>query len=128
MAPGKPRADALIARAEKRFEAGKKFYQSKDIVDARREFDAAIDAILDAADQNPDERTEYEQRLDKMVDTISHFDATGIGASAELEEGKFEKAPLEDILTMTFPVDPRSEGPRPKAQVAATGYPSYLWP
>jgi membrane-bound lytic murein transglycosylase D len=119
MAPGKPRADALIARAEKRFEAGRKFYQAKDIVDARREFDAAIDAILDAADQNPDERTEYEQRLDKMVDTISHFDATGMGASAEVEEGKFEKAPLEDILTMTFPVDPRLKD-RVREQVAAT--------
>ena len=119
MAPGKPRADALIARAEKRFEAGQKFYQSKDIVGARREFDAAVDALLDASAQNPDERSEYEQRLDQMVDKISHYDATGMGASAEVEEGKFEKAPLEDILTMTFPVDPRLKD-RVKEQVAAT--------
>ncbi len=119
MAPGKPRADALIMRAEKRFEAGKKFYQSKDIAGARREFDAAVDALLDASDQNPGERTEYEQRLDQMVDAISHYDATGMGASAEVEEGKFEKAPLEDILTMTFPVDPRLKD-RVKEQVAAT--------
>ena len=119
MAPGKPRADALIARAEKRFEAGQKFYQSKDIAGARREFDAAVDALLDASAQNPDDRSEYEQRLDQMVDKISHYDATGMGASAEVEEGKFEKAPLEDILTMTFPVDPRLKD-RVKEQVAAT--------
>ncbi len=30
-----------------------------------------------------------------------------MGASAEVEEGRFEKAPLEDILQMTFPVDPK---------------------
>ena len=69
MAPGKPRADALALRAEKRFEAGKKFYQSKDIIEARREFDAAVDELLDASDQNPGwERLDYERRLDQMVD------------------------------------------------------------
>jgi len=119
MSPGKPRADALALRAEKRFEAGKKFYQSKEIVEARREFDAAVDALLDASDQNPEERPEYERRLDQMVDTISRLDAAGMGASAAVEEGKFEKAPLEDILTMTFPVDPRLKD-RVREQVAAT--------
>ena len=119
MSPNKARADVIYLRAEKRFEAGKKFYQSKDIVEARREFDAAVDALLDAADQNPDERDIYERRLDEMVDAISHFDVTGMGASAVLEEGKFEKAPLEDILTMTFPVDPRLKD-RVRELVAST--------
>ena len=119
MAVGKPRADALYQRAEKRFEAGKKFYQSKDIPDARLEFDAAVDLLLDASDQNPEERSLYELRLDEMVDAISHFDTAGMGASAVVEEGKFEKAPLEDILTMTFPVDPALKD-RVREQVAAT--------
>ena len=119
MAPGKPRADALMNTATKRFDAGKKFYQSKDIVEARREFDAAIDAVLDASSQDPDDRMEYERRLDDMVDAISHLDVAGMGAAAEVEQGKFEKAPLEDILTMTFPVDPRLKD-KVRDQVAAT--------
>ncbi len=119
MAPGKPRADALMLKAENRFEAGKKYYQSKDIVEARREFDAAVDAVLDASEQDPDDRAEYERALDRMVDTISHLDTAGMGAAADVEQGKFEKAPLEDILTMTFPVDPRLKD-RVKDQVAAT--------
>ena len=36
-----------------------------------------------------------------------------------LPEGKFEKAPLEDILEMTFPVDPKLKD-RVREQVAAT--------
>jgi membrane-bound lytic murein transglycosylase D len=104
MSPGKARV--IYQRAEKRFETGKKFYQANDVVEARREFDAAVDGLLDASDQNPGDREIYERRLDEMVDAIAHFDVTGMGASAVVEEGKFEKAPLEDILTMTFPVDP----------------------
>ena len=36
-----------------------------------------------------------------------------------VEEGKFEKAPLEDILQMTFPVDPKLKD-KVREQVAAT--------
>ncbi len=75
--------------------------------DARREFDTAIDLMLEASDQNPADRQDYERRLDEMVDAIHRFDLAGLGASASVEEGRFEKAPLEDILQMTFPVDPK---------------------
>jgi membrane-bound lytic murein transglycosylase D len=42
-----------------------------------------------------------------------------MGASAVVDEGKFEKAPLEDILQLTFPVDPRLKD-KVREQVAAT--------
>ena len=42
-----------------------------------------------------------------------------MGASAVVEQGKFEKAPLEDILQMTFPVDPKMKD-KVREQVAAT--------
>jgi len=113
------RADLLVERADRRFEAGKRYYQSNDIENARREFDAAIDSMLDASDQNPTDREEYECKLDEMVDAIHRLDLTGLGASAGMEEGKFEKAPLEDILQMTFPVDPRLKD-KVREQVAAT--------
>ena len=113
------RADSLVRRADRRFEAGKRHYQSNDVGNARREFDAAIDSMLDASDQNPADREEYERKLDEMVDAIHRLDLTGLGASAGIEEGKFEKAPLEDILQMTFPVDPRLKD-KVREQVAAT--------
>jgi len=113
------RADVLVERADRRFEAGKRYYQSNDIANARREFDDAIDSVLDASDQNPTDRAEYERKLDEMVDAIHRLDLTGLGASAVMEEGQFEKAPLEDILQMTFPVDPRLKD-KVREQVAAT--------
>jgi len=112
-------ADDTIRRAERRYQAGRQSYQSKDFVNARREFDAAIDLMLEAAGQDPSDRAEFERKLDEMVDAIHRFDLAGLGASPDVEPGKFEKAPLEDILQMTFPVDPRLKL-RVREQVAAT--------
>ncbi len=117
--PSKTDGDALVLRAEQSFQRGKRYYQASDMASARREFNAAIDLILQAADESPSEKQEYGRRLDEMVDAIHRFDLAGLGASASVEEGKFEKAPLEDILQMTFPVDPKLKD-RVRAQVAAT--------
>ena len=68
--------------------------------------------MLEASESNPADRLEYDRRLDEMVDAIHKLDLAGMGASAAVEEGKFEKAPLEDILQMTFPVDPEDQGSR----------------
>jgi membrane-bound lytic murein transglycosylase D len=112
-------ADSLVERADRRFETGKRYYQNNEMGNARREFDEAIDSMLEAADQNPTNREEYERKLDEMVDAIHRLDLTGLGAAASIEEGQFEKAPLEDILQMTFPVDPRLKD-KVREQVAAT--------
>src|SRR5262249_22294358 len=94
-------------------------YQANDISNARRFFDAAMDLMLEASDENPADRQDYERRLEEMTETIHRFDLAGMGASAEIEQGKFEKAPLEDILEMTFPVDPNVKVRVPE-QVSAT--------
>src|SRR5579885_3046839 len=117
--PRKTNADSLLFRAEQSFERGKRLYQANDIAGARREFDAAIDAILEASSENPSESMDYSRRLDQMKDAIHRFDLAGLGASAAVEEGKFEKAPNEAILVMTFPVDPKLKD-RVREQLAAT--------
>ncbi len=102
----KPSSDALAAAAAKAFDRGYRFYQGNDAANARREFDSAIDMMLEAVAGNPAD-DELSTRLDDMVDRIHRYDLTGLGASADVAQGKFEKAPLEDILQMTFPVDPK---------------------
>jgi len=101
-------SDLMIEQAEERFKAGRKFYRVKDATHARNEFDAAVDLMIQAS-VSPTNRTLYENKLDEMVDSIHHFDLAGLGAEAPTEEvqAQFDKAPLEDILEMTFPVDPR---------------------
>ena len=116
--PKKNNADALVMRADQAFQRGKKLYQSNDIPDARREFDSAIDSLLEASAENPSDSAEYERRLDEMAEAVHRYDLAGMGAAA-VDEGKFEKAPNEDILVMTFPVDPKLKD-RVREQVIAT--------
>jgi membrane-bound lytic murein transglycosylase D len=115
----KTRGDSTVLSADLRFQKGKRLYQRNELEEARREFDAAIDLMLQASEEGPVDRVDYERRLDEMVDAIHRFDLTGMGASAQVDEGKFEKAPLEDILQMTFPVDPRLKD-RVREQVKST--------
>lgn len=117
--PRRSRADGLEQRAEQAFQRGRTYYQADDIANARQEFNTAVDLMLEASEQNPLDRQNYEKRLDEMVDSINRLDLAGMGASVDIEEAQFEKAPLEDILQMTFPVDPKLKD-RVREQVAAT--------
>jgi membrane-bound lytic murein transglycosylase D len=99
-------SDLLIQQAEEKFRAGRKFYQDKDLDHARAEFDASIDLMLRAS-ESPTDRALYECKLDDLVDGIHRLDLAGMGAAAVQTQPQFEKAPNEDIVQMTFPVDPR---------------------
>ena len=112
-------ADSLIQNAERAYRSGRRFYQINDQAGARREFDRAIDLMLEAGAQDTTDRQEFERKLDEMADAIHRLDLAGLGAGAPVDQPKFEKAPLEDILQMTFPVDPRLKD-KVREQVAAS--------
>src|SRR5678815_5561743 len=59
--------DATIQTAQRRFLQGKRYYQAGDAANARREFDRAIDSMLEASDQGLIDRQQYERQLDEMV-------------------------------------------------------------
>jgi len=111
-------AEALVQQAYLRLQRGKVFYQAGDQGNARKEFDTAVDLMFAASSQDPGDRQEFGRKLDEMVDSIHRYDLAGLGA-ADGGDGKFEQAPLEDILKMTFPVDPRLKV-KVREQVAAT--------
>ena len=111
--------DSMVQLAEHTFDSARKLYQAEDFAGARRGFDEAIDRMIEASDLEPADRQDYERRLEDMVETVHRLDVAGTGADPNGEDGKYEKAPLEDILQMTFPVDPRLKN-RVREQVAAT--------
>jgi membrane-bound lytic murein transglycosylase D len=113
------RGDLVVDEAERHFADGKQAYATGEFAAARVEFDAAIDAMLDASDLHPADRQAYEREMEQMVDAIHSFDLAALGSSDTSEETRFEKAPLEDILQMTFPVDPKIKA-RVLDQMAAT--------
>jgi membrane-bound lytic murein transglycosylase D len=107
-----------VRRAEERFSAGKRAYQAGDFATARTEFDQAIDLLLTLPQNHPD-RYKAEKKLEELVASIHKYDVNGLGAGDFSAQTAYDKAPLEDILEMTFPVDP---GLKPKVteQLQAT--------
>jgi membrane-bound lytic murein transglycosylase D len=116
--PRPTQADVRIRRAEERFDAGKKLYQSGDMEGARREFDRALDMVLSSVGE-PTDRTGYDRRLESLVESIYRYDVEGLGSGEVAQEPRFDKTPLDDILSNTFPVDPRLKH-KVTAQLAAT--------
>ena len=74
---------------------------------ARREFDAAVDALLNAPDTLPD-RARLERRLDEICDQIYRFDVERLGAGFSEDAVVFDKAPIDEISNLTFATDPNS--------------------
>ena len=99
-------SDILIQQAEEKFRSGSRFYLNSDIDHARSDFDAAIALMLRASDA-PTNRTLFEHTLETLIDEINRFDLTGMGAAQTDEIPGFDRSPIDDILQMTFPVDPR---------------------
>jgi membrane-bound lytic murein transglycosylase D len=117
--PPKPsQVDVRLRQVDERFSAGKKAYQDGDILTARVEFDKAIDLLLTTPDNQPD-RYKIERRVEELVAAIHKYDVNGMGAGDFSGQTAYDKAPLEDILEMTFPVDPNLT-PRVKEQLQAT--------
>ncbi len=115
----RPTQSALrISRADERYRAGQQLYQAGDIEGARREFDRAIDTLLGTPDNSPD-RARVEKRLEEMVAAIYRYDVNGMGAGDIAGQPGYDRAPLEDILEMTFPIDP-SLKPKVSEQVQST--------
>lgn len=119
-APSFPsRGESLIEKAEQHFQKGKKFYQAKDVENSRKQFDEAVDLMLAAGEHNINDKRGYDKKFDQMVDAIHRYDLAGLGAAVDVDGISFEKAPLEDILEMTFPVDPKLKD-KVRDQVLAT--------
>ncbi len=118
----KPRADALIAAGRTSVPARQRASTRRTTSpNARREFDARRRSDAGGVRRRiPATARNIERKPGR--DGGCHPPLTIWRAWAHrrtLEEGKFEKAPLEDILQMTFPVDPRLKD-KVREQVAAT--------
>ena len=64
----------MAKRAENTFDSGKKLYQAEDFAGARRDFDDAIDEMVEASDLEPADREDYQRRFDDMVETVHRLD------------------------------------------------------
>jgi len=97
--------DFLIKKADDRLAAGKRAVQEGRTEDARREFDKVLEVLLTASDKLPD-RTRLERHIDELIEQIYRYDVDQLDAAQPDQEVRFEKSTIEEILQMTFPIDP----------------------
>jgi membrane-bound lytic murein transglycosylase D len=97
--------DFLIKKADDRFAAGKRAYQEGRMEDARKEFDRVID-VLATAPENLADRARLERHVEELVESIYRYDVDDSAAGQAEPEVSFEKSPIDDLLQMTFPIDP----------------------
>ena len=103
--PRSPETDDRLAKSEAHFNSGRQSYFRGDLPAAKREFDTAVDMLLNAPEGAPD-RARIERRLDEMCDLVYRFDVEKLGSGKTDEAAVvFDKAPIDEISHMTFPVD-----------------------
>jgi membrane-bound lytic murein transglycosylase D len=114
--------DFLIKRAEDSYASGKRAVQEGRPEEARRQFNRAIEILMGAPEDTAD-RARIERRLEEMVDSIYRYDAGELGAGSSPEDNaappQYDKRPIDEILEMTFPVEPTLRN-KVREQVQAT--------
>jgi len=121
MAAGVPHSaetDDRLKRADTHFNTGRQMYFQGNLAGARREFDGAVDVLLNAPDSLPDHRR-IERRIDEICDVIYRFDVEKLGAGQEEEAQTFDQAPIDEISHMTFPADEKL-APKLKSELNQT--------
>ncbi|MGH9613473.1 MAG: transglycosylase SLT domain-containing protein, partial [Bryobacteraceae bacterium] len=100
------------------FDAGKRFYIQGDMDAARTQFNSAVDVLLTAPGDIQD-RGKLESKLDELVDKIYRYDLDGFGSGETQDAVVYERPPLDGMLEMTFPTDPKLK-PKVKEEIQAT--------
>ena len=58
------------------------------------------------APENLQDRARLERQIDELIERIYRYDVDRRLARETDEEVRFEKSPIDEILQMTFPIDP----------------------
>ena len=111
---GPSRKDLLIAQVEAKFAAGEQNYKAGRLDAARRNFDEAVDALLQSGyDLNTDAR--LGALFEKIVDAVYGYELRAFRGGEGVNEVPAVPAPIEEVAEMTFPVDPRLKGEAEKS-------------
>jgi membrane-bound lytic murein transglycosylase D len=97
--------DFLIKKADDRFASGKRAFQEGRTADSRADFDRVLEVLVTAPENLPD-RARLERHIDELIERIYRYDVDQAASSENDEEVRFEKSPIDEILQMTFPIDP----------------------
>jgi membrane-bound lytic murein transglycosylase D len=96
----------LIELVKEKFAAGEANYKEGHLEAARRDFDDAIDWMLESGyDPNSDPR--LSELFHTVTDTVYTYELQAFRAGDGFTEAPAVPAPIDEVAEMTFPVDPK---------------------
>ena len=97
--------EAIIAQAEKQYQAGRADYAAGHLEAAKEKFNRAFDLMLSGpVSVKSDDR--LQQEFDKIVEGTHQLELEALQAGDGFTEQRAEPAPIDEANEMTFPVDP----------------------
>ncbi len=110
--------DYIVRQAETHYSKGSVLMGKGEASAARAEFDSAIETLTAAPASLPN-RDILVAKYQKMVEDIYRMEVEVAAQSGPTPEPVFDKAPLEEAVDLTFPVEPALKG-KVRAQLKAT--------
>src|SRR5690349_5169820 len=95
----------LMARVEEKFAAGEQEYKAGHLETARRDFDEAVDWILESG-YDPNSDAKLGELFHRVVDTVYGYELQAFRAGDGFREAPAVPAAIDEVADMTFPVDP----------------------
>jgi membrane-bound lytic murein transglycosylase D len=96
----------LIAQVEERFTSGEQNYKAGHLEAARRDFDDAVDWMLESG-YDPNGDAKLSELFHRVVDTVYTYELQAFRAGDGFQEAPAVPAAIDEVAEMTFPVDPR---------------------
>ena len=98
--------DYLIARVQEKFASGGANYKAGHLEAARRDFDDAVDWILESG-YDPNSNAGLRELFERVTDTVYTYELQAFRAGDGFSEAPAVPAPIDEVAEMTFPVDPK---------------------
>ena len=101
-------AAVLLRESEWHFQLGRRALERGDADVARREFDRALDLLLaPRAPADPATESRIHRKIEELAEAAYRYDLETAEAALDDEaEPGFQRAPLDEIPKLTFPIDP----------------------
>lgn len=96
----------LMARVEEKFASGEQNYKAGHLEAARRDFDEAVDWMLESG-YDPNSDPKLGELFHRLVDNVYNYELQAFREGDGFQEAPAVPAPIDEVAEMTFPVDPR---------------------
>jgi membrane-bound lytic murein transglycosylase D len=98
--------DYLIQKVQEKFASGEQNFKAGHLEAARRDFDDAVDWILESG-YDPESDPRLSELFHRVVDTVYAYELQAFRAGDGFSEAPAVPAAIDEVAEMTFPVDPR---------------------